>query len=149
MQNIQAELHSADGKRLVLVVEDAEINRAIMGSILEESYEVIFAEDGDEALVAIEQNKAALSLVILDLIMPNMPGQEVLRRVRANPEYQDIPVIVASGDQAQEIECLNAGASDFIQKPYPGLPFIGDFPLIRIYLEVFCVGPYRYGPSYQ
>ena len=90
-----------------------------MGSILEESYEVIFAEDGDEALVAIEQNKAALSLVILDLIMPNMPGQEVLRRVRANPEYQDIPVIVASGDQAQEIECLNAGASDFIQKPYP------------------------------
>ena len=58
-------------------------------------------------------------MIILDLIMPGMQGQEVLRRVRADSEYQDIPVIVASGDQSQEIECLNAGASDFIQKPYP------------------------------
>ena len=65
------------------------------------------------------ENKTVLSLIILDLIMPGMQGQEVLRRVRADSEYQDIPVIVASGDQSQEIECLNAGASDFIQKPYP------------------------------
>jgi len=51
--------------------------------------------------------------------MPVMPGKEALRRIKEEPAYQDIPVIVASGDQSQEIECLNMGASDFIQKLYP------------------------------
>ena len=106
-------------KKLILVVEDEAINRAILEEILQDQYDVLFAEDGEKALAAIEENKATLSLVILDLIMPNMPGREVLRRVRANSDYQDIPVIVASADQSQEIECLNEGASDFIQKPYP------------------------------
>ena len=105
--------------RLILVVEDEAVNRAMLGAILEKEYEVIYAEDGAEALQKLDENKAVLSLVILDLIMPNMPGMEVLQRIKANSEYQDIPVVVASGDQSQEIECLNAGASDFIQKPYP------------------------------
>ena len=51
--------------------------------------------------------------------MPVMPGLEVLQRIKTAPDTQNLPVIVASGDQSQEIECLNAGASDFIQKPYP------------------------------
>lgn len=63
--------------------------------------------------------KEFISLVILDLLMPNMPGTEVLRLIRGSDEYQDIPVIVASANLSQEIECLNNGASDFIQKPYP------------------------------
>ena len=106
-----------DNRRLILVVEDEEINRAILGTILKKDYDVIFAEDGAEALRKTAENKDILSLVILDLIMPGMPGLEALRLIRANQEYQDIPVIVASADQSQEIECLNAGASDFIQKP--------------------------------
>ena len=108
-----------DNRRLILVVEDEEVNRTILGTILEKDYDVIFARDGAEALKKTDENKAVLSLVILDLIMPGMPGIEALRLIRANQEYQDIPVIVASADQSQEIECLNAGASDFIQKPYP------------------------------
>ena len=119
MQDNLATIHSADGRRLILVVEDEAINRGILGMILEKDYAVIFAVDGEEALRAVEENRDDISLVILDLIMPNMPGLEVLRRIREAAEYQDIPVIVASGDQSQEIECLNAGASDFIQKPYP------------------------------
>ena len=106
-----------NSSRLILVVEDEAVNRAILGAILEKDYEVIFAEDGAEALQKICENKAVLSLVILDLIMPNMSGLEALQRIKACPDYQDIPIIVASGDQSQEIECLNAGASDFIQKP--------------------------------
>ena len=109
----------ADNRRLILVVEDEEINRIILGKILEKDYDVIFAEDGAEALKMTDENRHILSLVILDLIMPGMPGIEALRQIRASQEYQDIPVIVASGDQSQEIECLHAGASDFIQKPYP------------------------------
>ena len=116
---MQNNTNGINDKRLILVVEDEAVNRAILGSVLEKDYEVIYAGDGTEALQKASENKAILSLIILDLIMPGMQGQEVLRRVRADSEYQDIPVIVASGDQSQEIECLNAGASDFIQKPYP------------------------------
>ena len=116
---MQNNTNSINDKRLILVVEDEAVNRAILGSVLEKDYEVIYAGDGTEALQKASENKTVLSLIILDLIMPGMQGQEVLRRVRADSEYQDIPVIVASGDQSQEIECLNAGASDFIQKPYP------------------------------
>ena len=119
MQDNQAKFHSADGRRLILVVEDEEINRDILGMILEKDYEVIFAENGEEALRVVKEKKELLSLVILDLIMPVIPGLEVLRRIKANPDTRDLPVIVASGDQSQEIECLNAGAGDFIQKPYP------------------------------
>ena len=117
--SMQNNTNGISDKRLILVVEDEAVNRALLSAILENDYEVIFAGDGVEALRKASENKAVLSLVILDLIMPGMSGQEVLRRIKADPEYQDIPVIVASGDQTQEIECLNAGASDFIQKPYP------------------------------
>ena len=119
MQDNQAAFHSSDGRRLILVVEDEAVNRAILGTVLEKDYEVIFAENGEEALRVIEEKKEFLSLVILDLIMPVMPGMEVLRRIKAAPGTRDLPVIVASGDQSQEIECLDAGAGDFIQKPYP------------------------------
>ena len=119
MGDNQAKFHSADGRRLVLVVEDEAVNRAILGMILEKDYEVLFAENGEEALSVIDGKKGLLSLVILDLIMPVMPGLEVLRRIKADPDTRDLPVIVASGDQSQEIDCLNAGAGDFIQKPYP------------------------------
>ena len=115
----RSEFRFTDGRRLVLVVEDEAVNRAILGAILEKEYAVIFAEDGEKALKTIRENKELLSLILLDLIMPGMPGLEVLRRIRDTQEYQDIPVIVASGDQSQEIDCLNAGASDFILKPYP------------------------------
>lgn len=111
--------HSDNGKRRILIVEDEAVNRAILGGILEQDYEVLYAGDGLEALEAVRENKGFLSLVIPDLIMPNMPGLEVLCRIKAEPGYQALPVIVASGDQSSEIECLNCGASDFIQKPYP------------------------------
>ncbi len=106
-------------KRNLLVVEDEVINREILEVILEDEYHVIPAEDGAEALRKLEEHKDTLSLILLDLIMPNMSGMEVLKRIRSVPDYQDIPIIVASGDQSREIECLNSGASDFIQKPYP------------------------------
>ena len=111
--------HSNEEKRTLLIVEDEFINREILKTILENDYIILFAEDGEEALKSIQENNKLLSLVILDLIIPKKSGLEVLRWMRSQPEYQDIPVIVASGDQASEIECLNAGASDFIQKPYP------------------------------
>ena len=119
MEDRQVEKYKWDEKKLVLVVEDEEINRQILGEILRDTYKVLFAGDGEEALQVIEKNKKVLSLVILDLIMPHMSGMEVLEQIKSKKEYEDIPVIVASGDQSQEIECLDKGANDFIQKPYP------------------------------
>ena len=106
-------------RRNLLVVEDEPINREILGVILSADYNVIFATDGLEALERLQEHKDSLSCVLLDLIMPNMPGMEVLDRIRAQPDYQDIPIIVASADRAREIACLDSGASDFIQKPFP------------------------------
>ncbi|MBQ8971646.1 MAG: EAL domain-containing protein [Clostridia bacterium] len=135
MGDNHAEFHSTNGKRRLLVVEDESINRALLQEILKEQYEVVFALDGVEAMQKLREQKDFISLVLLDLIMPNMSGQEVLEQIRASSEYQDIPVIVASGDQTQEIKCLHSGASDFIPKPYPEAGII--LARIRRAIELF------------
>lgn len=119
MPKDRATFLSANGKRRVLIVDDELVNREILKAILEGEYEVLLAEDGEEAMKRVWEYRDTLSLVLLDLVMPNLPGQEVLKRLKSSPEVQSIPVIVASADLSQEIECLQAGASDFIQKPYP------------------------------
>ena len=95
------------------------INQAILSAVLESEYQVIPANDGAEALQKLREYRDSISLILMDLIMPNMSGMEALKQIRAVQDYQDIPVIIASGDQSSEIECLRIGASDFIQKPYP------------------------------
>ena len=111
--------HSRDGKRLILIVDDEFVNRELLRSVLEEDYELIFAENGQEALDAIRANRDELSLVLLDLLMPVMSGKDALRAMKADPEIASIPVIVLTSDQNAEIESLTLGASDFIPKPYP------------------------------
>ena len=83
---MQEKTNRIDDRRLILIVEDEAVNRAILGAILEKDYEVVFAENGREALHVVEDRKTLLSL-----ILPNMPGLEVLRRIRANAEYQGHP----------------------------------------------------------
>ena len=111
--------HSANGKRLILVADDELINREILGMVLQNDYQVIFAEDGQEALDLIVENREILSLVLMDLKMPVMGGLDVLRCIKEKPELARIPVIVLTSDQDAEIECLSLGAIDFIPKPYP------------------------------
>ena len=111
--------HSSNGKRLVLVADDEFVNREILKSVLQDEYELIFAEDGKEALESIRLHRGEISLVLLDLKMPVVDGMEVLRRVKADPETSKIPVIVVTSDQDAEVESLTLGASDFIPKPYP------------------------------
>ena len=111
--------YTANGKRTILVADDEEINREILGMILEDDYEVLFAEDGVEALAVMRDHSATLSLVLLDLMMPRLPGLEVLKQMRADPAIAQIPVIVVTADQTMEIASLGLGAMDFIPKPYP------------------------------
>lgn len=98
-------------------MDDQEINRDILGVILEDTYDVDYACDGVEAMEKIEANPS-LSLVMLDLFMPNMDGFEVLRRMKADDVYKEIPVIVLTSEKSAELKALQMGASDFITKPF-------------------------------
>ena len=111
--------HSKNGKRLLLIADDELVNREILRSVLESDYELVFAEDGAEALREARRSKDVLSLIMLDLMMPVMDGIEALRAIRADEDLASIPVIVATSDQEAEVTCLTIGANDFISKPYP------------------------------
>ena len=70
--------------QLVLVVDDQEINRDALGVILEDEYEILYAENGKQALELMRENAERLSIVLLDLMMPVMSGFEVLETVRSD-----------------------------------------------------------------
>ena len=111
--------HSANGRRSVLIADDEPVNRELLGAVLGDDYETMFAADGEEALECMRRCSGTLSLVLLDLLMPRMGGLELLRIRRDDPELARIPVIVITSDQAAEVESLSLGAIDFIPKPYP------------------------------
>ena len=119
MPNSHLKFHSTNGKRLILVADDELINREILGTILKADYEVIFANDGAEALRMMREHRDTLSLVLLDLLMPVKSGTEVLKSVREDASLAAIPIIVLTSEQEAEIESLKLGAADFIPKPYP------------------------------
>ena len=108
-----------NGKRQILVAEDEFVNREILKNILGDEYDIMEAEDGEEAFDLISRNRKTLSLILLDLNMPKMTGLEILASIKEEPEIKGIPVIVLTSDQESEVESLNKGASDFIPKPYP------------------------------
>lgn len=105
-------------KKTVLVVDDEYINRELLGGMLEDDYNVIFAEDGEQALELIRQNAALLSVVLLDLLMPKTDGFAVLDIMKNDPSLHSIPVIVLTSETSAEVESLRRGAVDFIKKPY-------------------------------
>lgn len=119
MNEYEIRFHSVNGKRRLLIVEDEEISRELLKMMLESEYELVFANDGDEAISKVKENVDKLSCILLDLNMPKVAGFEVLKILQANELYKDIPVIIASVDSSKEVECINAGAVDFLQKPYP------------------------------
>ena len=105
-------------RHLVLVVEDQEINRDVLGMILEDDYDVIYAENGEEGLEQMRSHLDKLSIVLLDLMMPVMDGFEVLRHMHGDPELASMPVIVLTAEKNAELRALQLGAADFITKPF-------------------------------
>ena len=109
-----------DGKRTILIADDEYINREILSGMLRDDYDILTAEDGEQAYEIIKNRSKTLSLILLDLIMPKMGGLELLSAIKNRNELSGIPVIVMTTDQESEVVSLNSGASDFIPKPYPG-----------------------------
>ena len=104
--------------KLVLIVDDQEINRDVLGSILEDDYELLYAENGEEALKIMREKRERLSIVLLDLMMPVLNGFEVLETVRNDELLRQIPIIVLTAERSAELQALQMGASDFIPKPF-------------------------------
>ena len=110
--------HEQDFRRTILVVDDEPVNLRLLGNILKDEYDIAYAETGDEALSEIKNQKDFLSLVLLDLHMPNGNGYTVLEEIKNNEELRNIPVIVLTADNSAEVESLRRGAIDFLNKPY-------------------------------
>ena len=104
--------------KLVLVVDDQEINRDSLEIILEDDYEIIYAENGKEAVEQMRAHANELSLVLLDLMMPVMNGFEVMEIVREDEQLKHIPIIVLTAEKSAELRALQMGAADFITKPF-------------------------------
>lgn len=105
-------------ERTILIVDDEAINREILGNIIQSEYKVLYATNGKEALEKIHSNNPAISLVLLDLLMPVMDGTEVLKTLNDESLISEIPVIVLTSDKSSEIQSLRLGAADFLTKPY-------------------------------
>jgi two-component system, cell cycle sensor histidine kinase and response regulator CckA len=107
------------GTGTILVVDDEEVVRKVAKAALElYGYNVILANDGREALQRFDQRAGEIDLVLLDLIMPNMDGEETFRQLRMR--RGDICVILSSGysDTQAQARFTGKGLASFIKKPY-------------------------------
>lgn len=107
----------------ILIVDDTEINRELLVDILEDLYDTLEAEDGEQAINLIQERNKEIAAILLDLVMPKKDGYEVIKYLSKNKYLKDIPVIIISVESSIEAErnCLKLGASDFIRKPFDQL----------------------------
>lgn len=107
-------------KPRILIVDASEFNRAILKEILEETYEIIEADGGNEALHKIDEYGMKISLVLLDIIMPEKDGFEVLKYMEEERLISDIPVIIISSEDSADYirRAYEMGVSDYINRPF-------------------------------
>ena len=111
-------------RKRILIAEDVELQREMLGDLLRDDYDIVFASDGVEALKELRSNAGGTDLLLLDLYMPNMNGRDVLKEMQVDEELRSVPVIVLTVDQESELDCLKIGAMDFIPKPYPDIEIV-------------------------
>lgn len=107
-------------KNTIMIVDDKDINRDFLVELLIDDYEILEASNGIEAMEFLDKEANRISAIILDIVMPEMDGYEVLGAMKQKKYLPRIPVIVTTidGDEESEIKALSMGASDFLRKPY-------------------------------
>ena len=103
----------------ILVVDDEEpIQELLRFNLEKEGYLVCVAKDGQEALKHVKNDQP--DLIVLDLMLPGMDGLEVCRKLRSNPKFQQIPIIMltAKGEEIDKVLGLELGADDYMTKPF-------------------------------
>lgn len=107
-------------KQKVLIVDDSEMNRDILSAILGDEYEIIEAEDGTQAIAVLQKHSAEISVLLLDIVMPEMDGYEVLALMNSNRWIEEIPVIIISAENSPSFieRAYELGVTDFISRPF-------------------------------
>lgn len=104
----------------ILVVDDAAMNRAILREMLAEDFDVLEAEDGRQCMAQLETYGADISLVLLDMVMPELDGLQVLEEMNKRGFIEDIPVIIITADGSEEKvrQAYDMGVADYIERPF-------------------------------
>ncbi len=118
----------------ILVVDDNPSNLQMIGKLLTyNGYEVDLAESGKDALAIVENRPP--DLIVLDLVMPDMDGLDVCKKLKNDPDTKDIPIIFCTGNaERKDIEkCFDAGGADYTTKPIETIILLSR---IRTHLEL-------------
>ena len=107
-----------EGRPVMLIADDVEVNRTILRQIFQDQYEVCEAANGQDVLTALAQRE--VNILLLDLVMPVMDGYEVLAYLHSHDAYAELPVLAmtARGDSDGQARAIEMGAADFITKPF-------------------------------
>lgn len=105
-------------KKIILMIDDVQLNHEAARAVLEDTYELYEALSAKEAFDILEKIKP--DLILLDIVMPEIDGYEMLRLLKKSPEYKSIPVIFLTADTRPEteVEGFNSGIVDYITKPF-------------------------------
>jgi len=124
---------AASAPQHILVADDSEDNRILLRRLLTRcGYEVTEVKDGVETLKAVERD--APDLILLDLRMPELDGEEALRQLRRTYDSNVLPIIIVTAEQDSNVavDCLEAGANDYVTKPFA-------WPVLRARISTYLV----------
>ena len=107
-------------RNTLLIVDDMEINRAILRTLFEQDYDLLEAENGEQALMLINQYKHTIAAVLLDVVMPIKNGYEVMAEMKKGGLIDSLPVIIITSEDSMEneVRAFDMGAADIIMKPF-------------------------------
>lgn len=125
-------------KQKILITDDSEMNRMLLAEMLNEEFEIIEAENGEECLKKLQKYGKEISVVLLDIMMPVMDGFEVLRYMNKSSWIEDIPVIMISSEESVTYirKAFEFGAIDYIKRPFDGkVVYQRVFNTIKLYAK--------------
>ena len=112
-----------ENRETILIVDDSAMNRMLLSDILADTYNIIEAEDGEQAIAILQQHASEISIVVLDMVMPKVDGFGVLEAMNENRWIQFLPVVSISTESSPEFveRAYSLGVTDFINRPFDEL----------------------------
>lgn len=128
-----------DEKRpLILIVDDVALNRTLLSDVLRDKYDILEAKNGNEALIFLREKTYEIALVLLDMVMPEKDGMEVLSIMNKNGWIKEIPVIMISVENSHSLieGAYSLGVTDFIERPFDEMVLMNRVTnTIRLYTK--------------
>lgn len=112
-----------ENRETILIVDDSAMNRMLLSDILSDTYNIIEAEDGEQAIAILQQHASEISIVVLDMVMPKVDGFGVLEAMNENRWIQFLPVVSILTESSPEFveRAYSLGVTDFINRPFDEL----------------------------